>query len=64
MPAGGLRSHPGGEGDESSIHAQFHEVISGQLRFLGLILTAIAIEFIASDIKGLFPVLAGAPAPL
>ena len=24
------------EGDESSIHAEFHEVISGQLRFLGL----------------------------
>jgi hypothetical protein len=23
------------EGDESSIHAEFHEVISGQLRFLG-----------------------------
>jgi len=26
------------EGDESSIHAEFHEVISGQLRFLGSIL--------------------------
>ncbi|OZA31259.1 MAG: hypothetical protein B7X93_00010 [Hydrogenophilales bacterium 17-61-9] len=23
------------EGDESSIHAEFHKVISGQLRFLG-----------------------------
>jgi hypothetical protein len=24
------------EGDESSIHAKFHKVVSGQLRFLGL----------------------------
>ncbi|MBZ0067448.1 MAG: YchE family NAAT transporter [Thiobacillus sp.] len=31
-------------------------------RIMGLILTAIAVEFIASGIKGLFPVLAGTPA--
>jgi len=29
------------EGDESSIHAEFHEVISGQLRFLGSILACL-----------------------